>query len=185
MGISYLQVVISKFIGPDSNCKADYDCRKTVAQRVVKPHWAVVDVSHFSQHAVEVQGIDHTPSESAQPGVVQQDGRQFARKLKNSNRFINCHFLLSKIHWQIFNMIQNKSLTSLCTINLRPLSATKKTISAKNTQMTKFLWMEFELVCAPPLKMESPTRTHSRVGIDRQKAIQVTKSSKRVGSGTY
>ena len=76
-------------------------------------------------------------------------------------------------------------LTSLCTINLRPLSATINTISARNTQMTKFLWMEFELVCAPPLKIESPTRTHSRVGIDRQKATQVTKSSKSPGSGTY
>jgi hypothetical protein len=80
---------------------------------------------------------------------------------------------------------RKRFLTSLCTINLRPLSATMKTISAKNTQMTKFLWMEFELVCAPPLKMESPTRTHSKVGIDRQKATQVTKSSKSPGSGTY
>jgi len=47
----------------------------------------VVDVPHFCQHAIQVQGVDHTPSESAQPGVVQQDGRQFARELEDKTQY--------------------------------------------------------------------------------------------------
>jgi hypothetical protein len=87
MVLVYLQVVISKFIGSDTNCKADNDCRQAVAQSVIKPHWSVVDIPHFCQHTIQVQGVDHTPSEGAQPGIVKQDGRQFTRELEDITKF--------------------------------------------------------------------------------------------------
>lgn len=52
------------------------------ANQVVESHRAVVDVSHFADHAVEVKALQEEPGEGAQVEEVQQDGDDRAHKLQ-------------------------------------------------------------------------------------------------------
>lgn len=56
------------------------------ANQVVEPHRAVVDVSHFADHAVDVQPLQEEPGESAEVEEVQQDGHDGAQKLRQEGR---------------------------------------------------------------------------------------------------
>lgn len=51
------------------------------ANQVVEPHRSIVDVSHFADHAVDVQPLQEEPGESAEVEEVQQDGHDGAQKL--------------------------------------------------------------------------------------------------------
>lgn len=52
------------------------------AQKVVEPHGSVVDVSHFADHAVDVQPLQEEPGEGAEVEEVQQDGHHRAQELR-------------------------------------------------------------------------------------------------------
>ncbi len=56
------------------------------ANQVVEPHGPVVDVSHFADHAVDVQPLQEEPGESAEVEEVQQDGDDGAHKLRREER---------------------------------------------------------------------------------------------------
>ena len=51
------------------------------ANQVVESHGSVVDVSHFADHAVDVQPLQEEPGERAEVEEVQQDGDDRAHKL--------------------------------------------------------------------------------------------------------
>lgn len=55
--------------------------RDSPADQVVEPHRSVVDVSHFADHAVNVQPLQEEPGERAEVEKVQQDGDDRAEKL--------------------------------------------------------------------------------------------------------
>lgn len=52
------------------------------ANQVVESHGSIVDVSHFTDHAVYVQPLQEEPGESAKVEEVQQDGDDCAHKLQ-------------------------------------------------------------------------------------------------------
>lgn len=56
--------------------------RHSPANQVVEPHGSIVDVSHFADHAVDVQPLQEEPGESAEVEEVQQDGDDRAHKLQ-------------------------------------------------------------------------------------------------------
>lgn len=56
------------------------------ANQVVEPHGSIVDVSHFADHAVDVQPLQEEPGESAEVEEVQQDGDDRAHKLQREKR---------------------------------------------------------------------------------------------------
>ena len=72
---------LTVLIGADAHGQADNDGRHAVAQRVVEPHGAVVDVPHLSQHTVHVYRLEQQPREGREPQVVQQDGHHLTGKL--------------------------------------------------------------------------------------------------------
>jgi len=51
------------------------------ANQVVESHGSIVDVSHFADHAVDVQPLQEEPGERAEVEEVQQDGDDCAEKL--------------------------------------------------------------------------------------------------------
>lgn len=52
------------------------------ANQIVESHGSVVDVSHFTDHAVDVQPLQEEPGESAEVEEVQQDSDDCAHKLQ-------------------------------------------------------------------------------------------------------
>lgn len=59
-----------------------YEGRDSPANQVVEPHGSIVDVSHFADHAVDVQPLQEEPGEGAEVEEVQQDGDDCAQKLQ-------------------------------------------------------------------------------------------------------
>lgn len=55
--------------------------RNSPTNQVVESHGSIVDVSHFADHAVDVQSLQEEPGESAEVEEVQQDGDDGAQKL--------------------------------------------------------------------------------------------------------
>lgn len=49
--------------------------------QVVEPHRSIVDISHFADHAVDVQRLQEEPGEGAEVEEVQQNGHDCAQKL--------------------------------------------------------------------------------------------------------
>lgn len=60
--------------------------RHPPTNQVVEPHWSIVDVSHFADHAVDVQPLQEEPGECAEVEEVQQNGHNCAQKLRWGGR---------------------------------------------------------------------------------------------------
>lgn len=58
--------------------------RHSPANQVVEPHGSVVDVSHFADHAIDMQPLQEEPGERAEVEEVQQDGDDCAQKLQQA-----------------------------------------------------------------------------------------------------
>lgn len=52
------------------------------ADQVVEPHGSVVDVSHLTEHAVDMQPLQEEPGERAEVEEVQQYGDDGAQELQ-------------------------------------------------------------------------------------------------------
>lgn len=74
----YTVVILSDVMGVQT-C---YEGGNSPANQVVESHGSIVDVSHFADHAVDVQPLQEEPGESAEVEEVQQDGDDCADKLQ-------------------------------------------------------------------------------------------------------
>lgn len=59
-----------------------YDGRNAPANDVVEPHVPKVDVSHFSQHPVDVELLHEHPCKGAHVEIMQEDGNHGTHKLQ-------------------------------------------------------------------------------------------------------
>lgn len=62
------------------------ECWHAPANHVVEAHGAKVDVTHFTQHAVDVQSFQECPGKGAHVQKMQQDGNDGAGKLAGEER---------------------------------------------------------------------------------------------------
>lgn len=67
-------------------CLTSDDSRDAPAHGVVEPHVAVVDVTQFCQHAVDVQPLHKHPGKGAHVEVMEEDGNHSAHELEMGRR---------------------------------------------------------------------------------------------------
>lgn len=78
-----------KFIGQVCPFLTCYNGRNPPAHNVIEPHVPKIDVSHFSQHAVDMKLLNKHPSKCAHVEVVQKNGYYRAHKLEKERIQIN------------------------------------------------------------------------------------------------
>jgi hypothetical protein len=64
MVMTNLQHIVSIFVNSDTNRKSNKDRWCSVANCKVEAHRSMVDVTHFSQHSVEMNAVDSCPCKS-------------------------------------------------------------------------------------------------------------------------
>lgn len=77
-----LQHVVAILVNSDTDRKADKYCWRSIANREIETHRAVINIAHFSQHSIKMNAINGRPSESCQPRIMKANGDQLAWELK-------------------------------------------------------------------------------------------------------
>ncbi len=76
-----LQEMIAILVSSNAHREGHNDGWRGIAEKVVKPHRPVVDITNLRQHSVQVNRLNEHPSEETLKGVVEKDGHQFADRL--------------------------------------------------------------------------------------------------------